>query len=126
MPIATFIPAGRRRHRVAVRNPGTPIPNGDGGYTTPAIVSPIPWDVAIEPATVRDLENVAAGTTTATISHIVTGPYRADINSHTSLDFNGRILNVAAARNPEERNISIVCVCVEVEATPPPPARAGL
>lgn len=119
----TFIAAGRRRHRVTVQNPGTPVPDGDGGYITVPIVSPIPWNVAIDIATARDLEHVTAGTAIATVSHIVTGPYRPDVNSHSSLVYNGRVLNCTAVTNPEERNITLVCVCVEVEeppATAPP------
>lgn len=115
MPAETFIAAGRRRHRVTVANPGARTPDGQGGYVIAPAVSPVPWAVAIDPTT-ADGEHVQAGATTATVTHTVTGPWRADVTSRTALSFNGRTLNVIAVRNPEERGVTLICQCVEVEA----------
>lgn len=115
-PTDTFIATGRRRHRVLVDNPGASTPNGDGAYTTARVVSPVPWDVAIAPTAAEDMEHAEAGATTATVTHVLTGRWRADVTSQTALTFNGRRLNVIAVRNPEERNVSLICHCVEVEA----------
>jgi len=114
-----YMPAGRRRHRVTVENPGTPAPDGHGDYTIPPVVSPIPWDVAIDLLDAGSQEATAADTTTAHVSHLVTGPYRADVTTRSAFTFNGRRLNCTAVRNMGERNITLRCTCSEVEAVTP-------
>ena len=110
-----FVPAGRRRHRVTVENPGTATPDGHGDYAIPPVVSPTPWDVAID--VLDSLEVVGVDTTTAHVSHVVIGPYRTDVTTRSALVFNGRRLNCTAVRNMGERNITLRCTCSEVEAT---------
>lgn len=108
---------GARRHLVTLENPGTPVPDGDGGFTQPwvALNPPTLW-VSIEPATAKDLERVAAGTVLSTASHIVKGLYHPGVTTQTRLLFNGRIFNVTGVSNTEERNIELVLMCVEVVA----------
>lgn len=116
MPASTSpIPSGRRIHRVLLQAPGLNVPDGDGGYTnTWTDLSPNTWQVAIEPATARDLERLTAGTVIAQASHIVTGPYRDDVTINTRVIFNGRTLNVIGVANPEEKNVETIALCSEV------------
>ena len=113
-----YVPAGRRRHRVTVENPGTPTPDGHGDYTIPPVVSPIPWDVALDVFSPNQ-EATAADAVTAHITHTLAGPYRADVTTRSTFVFNGRRLNCTAVRNMGERNITLVCSCSEVEAVTP-------
>lgn len=108
-------PTGERRHLVTLANPGTPVPDGDGGYTqTMTPLSPAEWWVRIQPAAARDLERLAAGTVLSTASHIVTGSYHSGITTQTVITFGARTFNVVGVMNPEERNIETICICVEV------------
>ena len=105
---------GTYRHLVTLENPGTAVPDGDGGYTqqwTP--LDPPTWHVSITPATVRDLERVQAGTVASTATHLVRGRHHPQITTETRLLFNGRRLNVIFVGNPEERDLFTDCVCVE-------------
>ena len=106
---------GQYRHLVTLENPGNPVPDGDGGYTeawTP--LDPASWDCAIQAATARALENLAAGTVIAQASHIVTGRYHPGITIETRLTFNGRRMNVIYVANRDERGIDTVLLCSEV------------
>jgi SPP1 family predicted phage head-tail adaptor len=70
----------------------------------------------IAPATERDLEQVAAGTVLSKATHIVTGPYHAQVTTKTRLLYNGRQFSVTGVADPEERHVELVLVCVEVVA----------
>lgn len=106
---------GDYRHTVLLQNPGTPTPDGDGGYTqswTDCV--PPTWQCSIEPATVRDLERVAAGTVIATATQIIKGHYRPDVTTKTRLVFNGRRFSITGVQNPQERGITLELTAVEV------------
>ena len=106
---------GARIHRVTVQNPGTAAANADGAYTqTYTDAAPADWQVAIRPATARELERLVAGTVLAQASHVVTGPYRADVTTQTRLLFGSRTLNVIGVSNPDERNRETIAICTEV------------
>ena len=107
---------GEFRHRVLLQNPnGAPVADGDGGYTqTWADMVPPTWQCSIEPATVQDLERMAAGTIIASATSIIKGHYRPDITVGSRVIFNGRRFNVTGVQNPEERNITLELVAVEV------------
>jgi len=56
------MPIGDFRHVVVFQDPGPAIPDGAGGYTQSwADIAPGTWKVSIRPATVADVERVAAG-----------------------------------------------------------------
>lgn len=108
---------GELRHLVTLDNPGTAVADGDGGFTqTFAELSPARVWAAIQPATARDLERVAAGTVLSTASHIVTMRYHAGVTTKTRITFGTRVLNVTGVSNPDERNRELVCLCAEVVA----------
>jgi SPP1 family predicted phage head-tail adaptor len=109
------VPAGQRRHTVTLQNPGPAVADADGGFTqTFSDLSPRSWQVEIKPATARDLERVTAGTAMASATHIVTGPYRADVTTKTRILFNGRLFFVVGVSNPKERGIETIALCNEI------------
>jgi SPP1 family predicted phage head-tail adaptor len=108
-------PAGLRRILVVLQNPGTSVPDGDGGFTqTWSDLSPRTMWASIAPATARDLERVAAGTVLSSATHIVTMPYHAQVTTKTRITFNGRTLNVTGVSNPDERNRELILACTEL------------
>jgi len=111
-------PIGERQHRVTVEVPtGAPTSNAEGNWDQamgPA--TPATWWCRIRPATVRDLERVAAGTVLVTASHILEGVYHPGITTSARLGFNGRTFFVRGVVNPEERNIATVALCQEMLA----------
>jgi SPP1 family predicted phage head-tail adaptor len=106
---------GSYRHRVVFQNPGTPVPDGDGGFTQ-AWTDLADWYVSIRPATTRDLERIAAGTVIATATHIISGRYLDGVTTKTRMTFAGRTFEVTGVANPEERNITMDLIAVEVVA----------
>jgi head-tail adaptor len=106
---------GEHRHLVTFQNPGTPIPDGDGGYTqTWSDLSPATWHVSIAPATARDLERAVAGSVLSTSSHIVKGRYHPGVTLATRMSFDGRTFSITGKANLEERGIFMELVAVEV------------
>ena len=109
------IARGRKRHLVSLSNPGTPMPDGEGGSTS----APVPLDpptmyAEIKPATARDLERNTAGTVMATASHLITMDYHPGVTTQTRIAFNGRTLLVTGVANPEERNVELILTAEEV------------
>lgn len=106
---------GSLRHCITLENPTSQIMDGDGGYTyiyTP--LDPPSVYAEIKPATVRDLERVAAGTVLSTASHVVTIRYHAGVTTETRVKFGTRYFSVVGVMNPEERNIELQLMCVEL------------
>lgn len=116
------VASGVRRHAVTLENPSTPIPDGDGGYTeAPAALTPPTMTASIEPASVRALERLAAGTTITTATHLVRLPYHPQVTTETRVkftDFHGmaHTLEVASVINVDQRDRELALVCTEVEA----------
>jgi head-tail adaptor len=108
--------AGRLRHLVDLRDPGTRTKDGKGGYTDPydEKLSPSTWYCSIDPATPSVLERTVAATIEAKVTHVVTGRYHAGISTKTRLTHRGRFLFVRAVQNVEERNRELVLLCEEV------------
>ena len=69
---------GDYRHVVEFQTPTTG-PDGDGGIVESWANLDPPWNVAITPATVRDLERTTAGTVVATATHVIRGRYRSEL-----------------------------------------------
>ena len=110
---------GTHRHLVTVQGPGTPVPDGDGGFTTAWVaLTPATWRVSIEPATAKDLERVAASTTISTASHIVTGRYHPGVTTSARLVFGTRAFSVIGVSDPEERHVRTIALAVELLDAP--------
>lgn len=114
-PVSSPLPAGLRRHTVVLQNPGSPVPDGDGGFTLSwTDLAPRIMQASIQPATARDLERVAAGSVLSSATQIVTIPYHAQVTTKTRITFNGRTLNVTGVANPDERNKELILACTEL------------
>lgn len=120
---------GSLRHKVLLQNPGAPVPDGDGGYTPAgwANLEPALWNCSINPATVRDLERVAAGTVISSATHIFKGRFHPQVTTKTritkgprnvdgTLPTGSREFSVTGVQNLEERNIELWLTAVEVVA----------
>ena len=108
--------AGSLRHRVTLQTPGAPVPDGDGGYTEVWTVLGSRVPAAVEPATARSLERIAASTVTSTASHLVTIRYLPGITTKTRVvfhDLTDRTLAVTGTHDTEERHRVLVLECVE-------------
>jgi SPP1 family predicted phage head-tail adaptor len=116
-------PSGMRSHLIQLDNPTGRVPDPDGGYTyvwTPC--NPATMYARIRPANQRDLERVAAGTTVAVATHIVTIPFHPEVTSATRVTFQGRQLQVVAhPTNREEADRELDLVCAELVTTGPHP-----
>lgn len=108
---------GALRHRITLENPGTPVPDGDGGYTEAwTALSPATVNASIVPATAKDLERVVAGTVMATATHIVTMRYHNGVTTKTRVTFGTRVFSVTGVQNEDERNVKLTLVCEEIVA----------
>jgi len=108
---------GAFRHRVTLANPGTPQPDGTGGYVdTWSPLDPADWNCSIDPATAGNAETIAADTVTANATHVIRGWFHPGITNKTRVTFNGRTLNVVHVANRGERDIVTELVCAEVVA----------
>jgi head-tail adaptor len=108
-----------RPHYVTLSNPGPRIPNGHGGFTQPRIAlnPPEVW-AAIKPATVSDLEKLAAGTVLSMATKIATFPFHPEVTTQTQLTWTDRLgahtANVTGVSSPEQRGVDTIAICVEV------------
>lgn len=119
MPTSTA-PIGTRFHLVTFQNPGPATPDNDGGFTTMwQNLTPATMYVRIRTATPNDLERIAAGTLTTTVSHIIEMPYHSQVTTATRIVYGTRSFNVVGVANPEERNVSLVLMVVELEGAAP-------
>lgn len=108
-------PRGEKRHLVTLQGPGASVPDGEGGFTvTPTPLSPPDWYVQILPATARNMERVASGTTVSSASHILTGDYHPGVNTQTEILFEGRRFYVRGKVDPEEKHVETIAICEEV------------
>jgi head-tail adaptor len=112
--------AGRqKRVRLTTPGPAIPDPGGDGGYThaeTP-LDPPALW-ARVTPASARDLERIAGGTTIPTATHLVAIPYHPQITTETILHLEDhpkpdRVLKVVYLGNPGERGADLELICAE-------------
>lgn len=88
-------------------------PDGDGGIIETWTDLLPRWHVAIHPATVRDLERLAAGTTVATATHIIRGRYRSDVKVDARMLFDGRTFRIMGLASPKEKKRELWLFAVE-------------
>jgi len=114
----TPIPIGRRRHVVTVLLRAVPVAGRpDGDFDDLWQPSGPPWQVAIEPMALAADERHQAGTTIGSATHLVTGPYRADVTVQARLQHEQtRLLNIVGVSDPEDRHSELIVRCQEVIA----------
>jgi head-tail adaptor len=116
MPFRTpLLDVDVRRHYVSLSRAGTPVPDGDGGYTSgDEPLDPPTWWCAIGTATAADMERMVAGGQQATATHVLRGQFHPGITVATRIAFRGRTFEVQSVENEDERDIALRLVCTEV------------
>lgn len=105
---------GDYRHRGTFQDPTAMVPDGEGGWIEGwADLTPADWPVSITPATVRDLERVAAGTVITSATHVIAGRWRPDVSTRSRMLFEGRIFHLTGIRNVDERDIRMELIAEE-------------
>jgi len=100
---------GAQRHLVTFENPGPPVPDGEGGYTsTWTPTSPASWWVSLRPASAKELG--MAGTVLTHASHLVEGDYHPGVTTQTRLVFEGHIYQITSVINVDLRNVQMQLV----------------
>jgi len=111
---------GEYRQTATLSTPGTPVADGDGGFTqTPAPLSPATWRCAIEKATVRSAERHFASTVIAHGSYIMTGRFHSGITTKTTVVWVDRAnvthtANVVDVNDQEGAGVQTIVLAVEV------------
>lgn len=103
---------GKLRHRVTFVQ-DQEVPDGMGGVTVQPVDVATVW-AAVEPLQGR--ERYAAQQVQAETSHRVTIRYRAGLNTAMRIRFQGRMFNILAIIDPEERREQLQLLCAEVTA----------
>ena len=101
---------GSLRHRVVIQQP---VRSADGGGGASLVWSPVAsvW-AAVEPLSGQ--EKALYDGIEASLTHRVTLRYRAGLSPEMRFVHAGRSFDIAAIRNVEERNITLICLCTEV------------
>jgi len=82
---------GALRTRVSVSNPGSPVPDGDGGFTLVYTkASPSEWWAGIQTATPRAAERIFSGTVVPHADYILNGRFHPQIDTRTRLTWTDR------------------------------------
>ncbi len=105
---------GSRIHSIRFENPGTPVPDGDGGYTeTWAALRPPTAKASIETATVARLERIGFGTVSSAATHILMFPYHAGVTTKTRILFGDRVFHVLGADDLLQQHVTTVALVTE-------------
>jgi head-tail adaptor len=107
-----------RPNLVTLERPGDQVSDGVAGWVeTPVPLVPPTWQCAIQPATARDLEQLApAGAVVSQNTYVFAGPYRGDITSQTVIKLGTRVFYVNGVHTPDERQVDTVLLCTEQTA----------
>jgi SPP1 family predicted phage head-tail adaptor len=114
MPTTTI---NEKRTRITLQGPaGPPVPDGDGGHTQDYVdLDPAQTQAHIAPATARNLERAAAGSTLALATHLITIWYRPDVTTQTRVIVPpNRRLNVLSVTDPAGDARELALVCTEI------------
>src|SRR5438445_9405559 len=107
----TRISAGELRHRIDIVRP-SPSQDASGG-----------WDVSLNKLfarvwakieTLDGTDSLVAGAEASQVVHAITIRYRTGISADMQVIFQGRLFQIKAAPNPDERNKMLRLVCVEI------------
>ena len=89
--MSVTIVIGELRQVGTLSTPGTPVPDGDGGFIqTYTPLDPAEWRFAMEVASVRASERHFAATVTAHATYILSGRYHPGIDTKTRIVWTDR------------------------------------
>lgn len=118
--MSVTIEIGALRQVGTLSNPGTPVPDGDGGFTqTYTPLDPPTWRFAMQVASVRAAERHFAATVTAHASYIFSGRYHPGITTKTRIvwtDRSGEVHtgNVLDVDDTEGAGVETVVLVTEI------------
>ena len=101
--------AGKLRHRLIIESPQRASDGAGGAVVTWTQVASI-W-AHVTPVSARELRS--AGQRAEKLTHRITLRYRSGINATMRLVGEGRVFNIDAIINEDERDHWLVCFCVE-------------
>lgn len=110
----------RRQKRIKLMVEGPPEPDGEGGFVRPDVpLDPPDTFGRVRPASLADMEALAAGTVLTQATHVISIPYHAQVTTETILLVENypnadRRLAVASRGNPDERDVELDLLCTEV------------
>lgn len=118
MPIiAPTTSIAARPHLVALSTPGELVPDGAGGWIQEdAPMVPPTWNCRIQPATVRDLEQLTNSAIVSQATVVITGPWRPDITTETIIKYRGQTYRVNGVQSPDELRVETVVFCTQQSA----------
>lgn len=120
--MAVIVDIGRLRQVVTLSNPGAPVPDGDGGFTsTYTPLDPAEWRCGIEKASAKLSERHFAATVTAHATYVMTGRFHAGITTKTRMVWvdragethTGNVLDVEDTEGAGVETVALVSEVVE-------------
>lgn len=70
----------------------------------------------MQPATVRDLEQLTSNAIASQATVVMTGPWRPDITTETIITYRGKTYRVNGIQSPDELLVETVLFCTEQSA----------
>jgi head-tail adaptor len=109
--------AGSRDHRIVLKNPSPPIPDGVGGFWYDWIpLNPPEVDAEIRVAAAHGLERDQSQTTLASTAILVTMDYHPEVTTHTRIWWERGEFNVTGVRDVDLRGVTHELTCEAVVA----------
>lgn len=118
MTVITDVGAYRQTATLSIL--GTPVADGDGGWTSPIVaMDPSEWRCAIERASVSSAERSFSDTVIAQATYILRGRFHSGINTHTRVQWTDRAgvvhaANVIDVADPEGAGVETIVAVTEV------------
>jgi head-tail adaptor len=114
---------GEYRHRVQVERKTT-APDPDGGYLEVWVpLDPPDWHCSIQAASLRDLQRISGGAINATATHLLRGPYHAQLAANARIRFGDRTFDVQSVHDRDQRQIELEVICHELTSGQDQPTR---
>jgi hypothetical protein len=118
--VTVTLQIGALRQSVTLTGPGSPVPDGNGGFTLVyAPLDPSEWRCAIEKATVQNAEQHFASTVLSRATYIVSGRYHPGIDTKSRMTWVDRsgathVANVLDVNDTEGAGVETVALITEV------------
>jgi len=122
-----MVDIGTLRQSATLWTPGTPVSDGDGGFTTPyTLLDPSAWRCAIAPATASVAQRHFAATVIAQASYLLTGRFHSGIRPGTRIIWVDRADvthtgDVVGVEDVEGAGVVTMALVSEVVGAAPPP-----
>jgi head-tail adaptor len=107
--------SGSREHRITLKNPSLPVPDGVGGfYYTWIPLNPSEVDAEIRVGPSRNLERDPANTVMASNTYQVTIAFHPEVTTQTRIWWERGAFNVTGVRDVDLRGVDMELTCEDV------------